>query len=62
MNIKPGQPLTEKQRLELYELRTAAMREIEEAEIKSREVDPYLKQYIRSIDELLKRALNTISY
>lgn len=54
----PGQQLTERQRLELYELRTAALREIEETEGKGKEADPYLKKYVKSIDDLLKKALN----
>lgn len=53
----PGQKLTERQRLELYELRTAALREIEENEMKGKEADPYLKKYLKSIDDLLKKAL-----
>eukprot|EP00347_Sterkiella_histriomuscorum_P010960 403374280 len=57
-----GQPLTERQRLELYELRTAALRELEEAEIKGKEADPYLKKYVKSIDELLRKALSSINY
>jgi hypothetical protein len=43
--------------LELYELRTAAMREIEENEEKGKEADPYLVKYVKSIDELLKKCL-----
>ena len=50
--------LTERQRLELYELRSAAVREIEEIETRGRgqQADPYLKRYLQSIDELLKKA------
>ncbi|CDW75407.1 UNKNOWN [Stylonychia lemnae] len=57
--FQQGQPLTERQRLELYELRTAAIREIEEAEIKGKEADPYLKKYVKSINDLLSKALST---
>jgi hypothetical protein len=45
--------------LELYELRTAAIREIEECEGKGKEADPYLRKYVKSIDDLLKKALNS---
>ena len=40
--------LTERQRLELYELRAAALREIEEAEAKvgKGNADPYLRRYL----------------
>jgi len=41
----------------LYELRTAALREVEESEEKGKEADPYLKKYVKSIDDLLKKAL-----
>lgn len=49
--------LTERQRLELYELRAAALREIEEAEAKvgRGNADPYLRRYLQSIDDLLIR-------
>jgi len=49
--------LTERQRLELYELRAAALREIEEAEVKvgRGNADPYLRRYLQSIDDLLIR-------
>lgn len=54
----PGQSLSERQRLELYELRSAAIREIEESEERGKEADPYLKKYVKSIDELLRKALS----
>lgn len=56
----PGQQLTERQRLELYELRTAALREMEEAENKGKGPDPLLVKYVKSIDELLKKCLTSI--
>jgi len=40
-------------------LRTAAIREIEEAQIKGKEVDPYLKKYVKSINDLLNKALSS---
>ena len=43
----------------MYELRTAAMREIEENEEKGKDADPYLKKYVKSIDELLKKAISS---
>ena len=58
-NYVPGSRLTERQRLELYELRTAAIREIDESEEKGKDADPYLKKYVKSIDELLRKALNS---
>ncbi len=45
--------------MELYELRTAALREIEESEERGREADPYLQKYVKSIDDLLKKALTS---
>ena len=50
--------MTERQRLELYELRNAALREIHEfkKEKGNDETDPYLKKYLKSIDELLRKA------
>lgn len=45
--------LSERQRLELYELHSAAVKEIEENESRGREGDPYLKRYLQSIDDLL---------
>ncbi len=45
--------------MELYELRTAAIREIDESEEKGKDADPYLKKYVKSIDELLRKALSS---
>ena len=55
--FSPGQHLTERQRLELYELRTAAIREIEECEFRHKEADPLLKKYVKSIDDLLRKSV-----
>jgi len=33
------------------------LREIDECESKGKEADPYLKKYVKSIDELLRKAL-----
>ena len=54
----PGQQLSERQRLELYELKTAALREVEESESKGKATDPYLMKYVKSIDDLLKKSIN----
>jgi hypothetical protein len=40
-------------------LRTAALREIEECESKGKDADPYLKKYVKSIDDLLRKAITT---
>lgn len=47
--------------MELYELRTAALREMDEAENKGRSPDPLLVKYVKSIDELLKKCMTSIS-
>jgi hypothetical protein len=57
----PGQQLTERQRLELYELRTAALREIEENESKNKEADPLLKKYVKSIDDLIRKSVPNLN-
>jgi hypothetical protein len=41
--------------LELYELRSAALREIEEQMRRGEGEDPYLKRYLLSIEELLRK-------
>ncbi len=45
--------LSDRQRLELYELRSAALKEIEQSKGES---DPYLRRYLQSIDDLLRKA------
>ena len=42
--------------MELYELRTAALRELEEQVEKGKEADKDLEKYVKSIDELLKKS------
>ena len=54
-DYRKGAALTDKQRLELYELRNSAIREIEECENANREPDMYLKRYIKSIDDILRK-------
>ena len=50
-----GRGITDKQKLELYEIRNSAMREIEETERAGREPDPYLVKYVASIDGILQK-------
>lgn len=51
--VTPEQ-LSDKQRLELYEMRNSAIRELEMAREGKSIPDPYLKKYVKSIDNLLK--------